>query len=70
MGQSKGWTVKAWKEIFSHKRKMNANERASCSVQPNKREGKQRGNAMYARRVEYGERSGEWSCGGDVSCRW
>jgi len=38
---------------------MNANERASCSVQPNKREGKQRGNAMYARRVEYGERSGE-----------
>lgn len=33
----------------------------------NKREGKQRGNAIYARRVEYGERSGERSRGGDAS---
>jgi len=54
--------------VFGYKRKMNA-ERESCNAQPNKREGKQRGNAIYARRVEYGERSGERSRGGDVSCR-
>lgn len=55
--------------VFGRKRKMNANERVSCSMQSYKREGKQRGNAMYGRRVEYGERSGERSRGGDVSCR-